>query len=394
MQLYLLLNSNTENMKKYLIVIFILICCLAKAQIITYYPKVDKQGTSSVTIQKIDIRDNDTEISFSYNNDFPNDSGYIEIDPHMSIIAVGGRRIFKFLNTQNIPVMPARRQITMQGEEVLFKVRFEKLDPGIVVLDIFECSNYDNVTCFNFYGVHISNPIYSPSPSAEKNPDKPINDNNKPIVKVIPPKVIFTGRLLNSKTKKPVAGQITFDILPDETVVGNVKSNINTGQYKFTLTPDKAFYGYTASAKGYLADQENIDLTKITADKTFTKDILLKPIETGATIRLNNIFFPIGEYTLLSSSYGELNKLIKIMQDNPTMAISLEGHTDIIGNPDDNLKLSENRVKAVKEYLVTNGILSDRIQLKWYGGTKPIISKGTEEERKVNRRVEFKILKK
>ena len=74
------------------------------------------------------------------------------------------------------------------------------------------------------------------------------------------------------------------------------------------------------------------------------------------------------------------------------MSIRLEGHTDIIGDHDKNLQLSRDRVIACQRYLVQKGIDVDRIQTVGYGDTRPILTKGTDEERKVNRRVEFVIL--
>lgn len=117
-------------------------------------------------------------------------------------------------------------------------------------------------------------------------------------------------------------------------------------------------------------------------------------IEVGKTINLKNIIFRISEDVLLPSSYTELNSLLKFMQDNPKAKILLEGHTDYFGNPEGNMKLSKKRVNVVKNYLVNKGVTGKRIQLKWYGGTRPLVKGETEEERKMNRRVECVILEK
>ena len=116
--------------------------------------------------------------------------------------------------------------------------------------------------------------------------------------------------------------------------------------------------------------------------------------EVGQPIRLQNIYFKVTEFELLPASFTELDKIVAFMQLHPQAEIRLEGHTDILGNPDDNLKLSENRVKAVKNYLVQQGISGKRIQLNWYGSTRPLKTDGTPEERKINRRVEFVLLRK
>ena len=113
----------------------------------------------------------------------------------------------------------------------------------------------------------------------------------------------------------------------------------------------------------------------------------------GQTVKLNNVFFVRGQPTLLNTSYPELNTLAKTMLENPTIEIELEGHTDNQGNADANKTLSEERVEAVKKYLVEKGIDAQRISGIGYGGSKPIADNSVEATRKLNRRVEFKIVK-
>jgi outer membrane protein OmpA-like peptidoglycan-associated protein len=96
----------------------------------------------------------------------------------------------------------------------------------------------------------------------------------------------------------------------------------------------------------------------------------------------------------MPESYPELDRLVHIMKDNKTIEIQLEGHTDGRGDPQANLALSEQRVEAVKRYLISKGISEKRIVGKGYGGAKPMVANDTEENRKLNRRVEFKITKK
>ena len=81
-----------------------------------------------------------------------------------------------------------------------------------------------------------------------------------------------------------------------------------------------------------------------------------------------------------------------MMQENDEMIIQLEGHTDYQGNAEENMKLSEQRVNAVKDYLVSRGIKSKRIQTKAFGGTAPLSRDNTPEAHRINRRVELRIL--
>ena len=129
---------------------------------------------------------------------------------------------------------------------------------------------------------------------------------------------------------------------------------------------------------------------------TENKDIPIDfyQLEVGKVVNLKNIIFRLSEAVLLPSSYIELNNLLQFMQDSPKVKILLEGHTDYFGNPKGNMKLSKKRVEVIKSYLLSKGISGKRVQLKWYGGTRPIVRGDTEEERKANRRVECIILEK
>lgn len=207
------------------------------------------------------------------------------------------------------------------------------------------------------------------------------------------PVVLLMGRTLNAKTKQPVSADIFFEDLTSRKEVGEAISDPNTGSYRITLTKGKN-YGIRAEAKGYLSVNENFELASVTEYKEINKDLLLMPIMVGESIMLNNVFFEQGRPALKSQSFPELDRLVEIMQDNPTVKIELGGHTDNVGNKDALKTLSENRVKAVKEYLVSKGINKDRITGRGYGGTVPVVPNTTEANRQRNRRVEFKIVKK
>lgn len=107
---------------------------------------------------------------------------------------------------------------------------------------------------------------------------------------------------------------------------------------------------------------------------------------------LRNLQFAVQSSVLTEDSKKELDLLAKILNDKPTIKIQLQGHTDIVGSTSLNLKLSEQRVQAVKKYLVQKGIDGKRISTKGFGGTRPLTKGSTEEEHKKNRRVEIVIL--
>lgn len=111
------------------------------------------------------------------------------------------------------------------------------------------------------------------------------------------------------------------------------------------------------------------------------------------TIRLKNVIFKLGESDLLPESYSELNKLVKQLKKYQTVEILLEGHTDITGDYDDNIRLSLDRVNSCKKYLINKGIESRRIQIRGLGSSKPLTRSENEKEREINRRVEFKVIR-
>ena len=207
------------------------------------------------------------------------------------------------------------------------------------------------------------------------------------------PVVLLLGRTLNAKTKEPIRADIFFEDLSTRKEIGEAISDPKTGSYRIALTKGKN-YGIRAAAKGYFSVNENMELASVLKYKELEKDLLLVPIEVGESVALNNVFFEMGKPILKPQSYPELDRLVEIMSDNPTIKIDLSGHTDNVGNKDALMKLSENRVLAVKSYLENKGISKDRIAGKGYGATRPIAPNDTPENRERNRRVEFKITKK
>jgi outer membrane protein OmpA-like peptidoglycan-associated protein len=150
-----------------------------------------------------------------------------------------------------------------------------------------------------------------------------------------------------------------------------------------------------AEAKDFVAISENIDLTAETEYAERQRDLELVPFEKGVVIELKNIFFDRKQATLRPESTTELQQLVTLLKDNPTMKIEVSGHTDAMGKDSDNQQLSDDRARAVKEYVVTiGGVDAGRITARGYGETRPLATNDTDEGRAKNRRVEFTILEK
>lgn len=123
-----------------------------------------------------------------------------------------------------------------------------------------------------------------------------------------------------------------------------------------------------------------------------SKKILDEKLSEDQKITLPSLIFEKGDSELLPDAKAELEKLSIWMKHNSDIRIRLEGHSDNIGNADTNIKLSEERVENAKEYLISLGIESTRIETIGYGGTYPVADNSHEETRKLNRRIEFVIL--
>ncbi len=115
-------------------------------------------------------------------------------------------------------------------------------------------------------------------------------------------------------------------------------------------------------------------------------------LEEGKVVALRDIYFEFDKWELMPRSFVELKKLLKLMMDNPHLAIEICGHTDNSGEDDYNQSLSEKRAKSVVDYLNTNGVRQERTRFKGCGSTQPVATNNTEAGRQMNRRVEFVIL--
>lgn len=209
------------------------------------------------------------------------------------------------------------------------------------------------------------------------------------------PLTLMKGIILDG-SGKPADVEITVTDNATEEVVGVYHTNSKTGQFLFILTPGKN-YNITYEQKDHLFYSENMDIPMETNYYEIYKPITLVPLVVGSKITLNNIFFDFDKATLRPLSNVELKNLIKIMKRYPTMKVEISGHTDSKGDDDYNKKLSNDRAKAVVNYLSTHGIDANRMKAKGYGETMPVApntkpnGNDDPEGRQLNRRVELKI---
>lgn len=208
------------------------------------------------------------------------------------------------------------------------------------------------------------------------------------------PVVIVTGNVYNAKTKQPISANLVYQTLPMGTEAGNGVSHPDDGSFKIVLPYDKN-YLIRATADHFFAQSENLKLDSMVKAGMMEihKDLYLMPIEIGTVVRLNNVFFDFDKWNLRPESFVELDRVVKLLSENPAIEIELSAHTDSRGSDEYNFTLSDNRARSVMEYILSKGIDPKRLSSKGYGESKPVVANDTDLNRQLNRRVEFIILK-
>lgn len=202
------------------------------------------------------------------------------------------------------------------------------------------------------------------------------------------------GRIINAATKEPVNAKITYQSLPYGSRIGT----LNNSTYSFPMF-DKERYSIVVESPGFSPAKYMLDPNEANGDRRLIKDIELtvgsgggKKHEVGQVMRLDNLIFQLGKSKITTDSYSELDVVVNMMKENSSMVIQLEGHTDYEGDPKENMKLSQERVDAVKSYLVSKNVHKSRIKTKAFGGTTPLSRDNTPEAHRLNRRVELRVL--
>ncbi len=210
--------------------------------------------------------------------------------------------------------------------------------------------------------------------------------------------VYAQGNIVSASTKEAVVAKISYKSEP----YGSKAGFLAGSSFMFPLF-DNEKYSIIIEAPGYAPAKFLIDPAEANQDRKIIKNVELGLPSTAAKVaeethtvgklmRLDNLIFNVGTAKIESASDAELNQIVKMLKDNPNMVIQLEGHTDVTGDPKKNMELSQQRVDAVKNYLVKQGTNKNRIKTKAFGGTQPLSRANTEEAHKLNRRVELRVL--
>ena len=143
------------------------------------------------------------------------------------------------------------------------------------------------------------------------------------------------------------------------------------GTYKIKLKKDVK-YVMMAAARGHLNAKQQWNTMDLKDSKTYTMDFALSPI--SRPVKMENIFYEFGRWELTKASEAELDRLVKLLNDNPNITIELSAHTDMKGTDEFNNELSQKRAQSCCDYLIAHGIEKERLTPVGYGKTKPVIA--------------------
>lgn len=202
--------------------------------------------------------------------------------------------------------------------------------------------------------------------------------------------MLFSGTITDAKSGEgiPATLLLTNPINQQDSLI---YADSTSGYYQYEI---KERVGLVAEikAKGYFTVNALLKIPTNLDEWITYNNFELQALKAGESIVLDNIQFQSGRSILLDESYTTLDKVVNVLEENPNIKVEISGHTDSSGSLELNQRLSENRAKAVADYLISKGVSKDKITSKGYGPSMPIETNTTKEGRAKNRRVEFKIL--
>lgn len=232
---------------------------------------------------------------------------------------------------------------------------------------------------------------------------------------MLPEMVFVVEGLVSDNNNDPISDAKLRLVGDDGT---NTKLSVRRdGTYKVKLNRN-AQYVMLASARGYLNQTTSFNTHDLQDSKTYTEDFQLSPI--SKPVKMGNIFYEFGKWTLTADSETGLQSLVKLLNDNPNITIEMAAHTDMVGDSLSNQTLSFKRAQSVVEYLIAHGIEKERLTPVGYGESKPVVADAALHKQypfipqeqvldeafintlpkdkqeichQINRRTEFKVLK-
>ncbi len=206
------------------------------------------------------------------------------------------------------------------------------------------------------------------------------------------PSTYMKGVVRDAVTGEPLEAYFSLISLKSHKEVVRSFSDPETGEFLVCIPTDRE-YAMNVSKENYLFYSENFSLSGLkSVAEPYLMNVDLNPITKGKSIVLRNIFFDSGEFILRDESVVELQKLVEFLDLNSEVKIEIGGHTDNVGTEAYNKTLSENRAKAVYEFLIDHGIDAERLTFLGYGFSKPVSDNDSPEGRAKNRRTQITVI--
>ncbi|MFY9310387.1 MAG: PorP/SprF family type IX secretion system membrane protein [Bacteroidia bacterium] len=205
------------------------------------------------------------------------------------------------------------------------------------------------------------------------------------------PLAYISGRLVDEQGNPVNDAQVEVVNKSNNQVVARPFTNAD-GTVRIPV-PAGQTYDVVFNKPGYLYKPVNVSVPETAGYEWSLKDVTMQKLEVGKKVVLNNIQFDLNKASLKPESYAELDQTVKLIKEIPSLEMEVSGHTDNVGSASGNQELSQQRAKAVMDYLVSKGCDQNRLSYKGYGASQPIADNNSESGRKLNRRTEFKVLK-
>ncbi|MEO8148135.1 MAG: OmpA family protein [Bacteroidia bacterium] len=211
--------------------------------------------------------------------------------------------------------------------------------------------------------------------------------------KVKPDRVLFIkGDLKNDSNEVLLEANIELKNIRTKEIM-NLSYDTVTGRYAQVILFNND-YIMTVKKQGYAFNSQYFSKTDTLNNTPREVDFNMKNIEVGMSYQLNHILFKTNSAVLDSTSLNVIDDFTTFLNENPTVRVSINGHTDNEGSASENLTLSNNRAKTVYDNLIKNGIAASRLMYKGFGQSKPVAGNDTEDGKRQNRRTEFVIISK
>ena len=192
-----------------------------------------------------------------------------------------------------------------------------------------------------------------------------------------------SGSLTDSLTGKPFTGIVSIIDMDDKVEVAPKYLKAD-GSFEFDLVNNRNYLLVIQGDEFFRIEE----MFYLEGPRDFKK--LTEPI--ASRVKFESIEFDIGQSDLKTEMYGDLNKIVNFMYDNPDFFLKISGHTDSFGAAATNLMLSKERAKTIRDYIVIfGGVYEERVMHEGFGSEQPLVEEVTEADKKLNRRVEFEI---